>query len=713
MSVLKFRFCVVSVVATCCALIASGGAAAAGTAAVQVPAASGAAGTWGNAATVSGLPNAQFQEFSAGVTSLSCTGAGDCSAGGSYGDNSGATTAFVVDETGGVWGKARVIPGTAGYYNTSVAAVSCASPGNCSAGGTVGVYTGADVPWRWQAYVVNETDGVWGTAEIVPGTSALNVGDNGAVNSVSCTAVGDCTAGGYYDTSAWDTQPLLEGFVADETDGVWGTAHSVPLVSGLANTSVTSVSCASPGNCAAGGSDYTSNDAPVVGQAFVMDETGGVWGSAEEVPGTVALNVGEDASVDSVSCTAVGDCVAGGYYNVGTTGSSTRDLQAFVVDESGGTWGPAQEVPGTAALNAGADAQVTSVSCASPGNCSAGGTYAGATAALTQQAFIVNETGGVWGKAEKVPGLATGAAKDDSEVTSVSCASAGNCSAGGYDDGTVSFGTEATGRAFVVDEAGGTWGTAHEVPGMTAINTNGYLTAVASVSCVSATNCAAGGSYGYAGTHWPNADAFVVDKSVHQPTATAVTMSGTRISYGDEQAEHVAVKVTAGVGPAPAGTVTVESGSTSLCTITLSSGRGSCPLSATRLAAGPVKVAAAYRGSFVFGASTSAAAGLTVTKESTKTTLKLSAAKITDGREQSERLSVTVSPRYAGPAGGKVAIKSGKTTVCVITLKSGKGACTLTAKKLPAGTHHLTAAYPGSANYASSSSTRETLTVAK
>jgi Bacterial Ig-like domain (group 3) len=702
----------VSVIAACCALVANGGAAAAAAVAVQSPLAAEATGTWGDAATVGGLPNAQFHEFSAGVSSVSCTGAGDCSAGGSYGDNSGATTAFVVDETGGVWGKARVIPGTAGYYNTSVTSVSCASPGNCSAGGTVGDYTGADAPWRWQAYVVNETGGVWGTAEIVPGTSALNVGDGAAVSSLSCTALGDCTAGGYYDTSPWDTEQLYEGFVVDETNGVWGTAHSVPRVSGLGNTTVNSVSCASPGNCAVGGADYTSNYAPVVGQAFVLDETDGVWGSAQEVPGTAALNVGEDASVDSVSCSAVGDCTAGGYYNVGKAGSSTRGLQAFVVDETGGSWAAAHEVPGTAALNAGADAQVTSVSCASPGNCAVGGTYAGNSTALAQQAFIVNETGGTWGKAEDVPGTAPGAAKYDSEVTSVSCASPDDCSAGGYDDGTVGYGSEATGRAFVIDESGGTWGTAQEVPGMTAINTNGYLTAVASVSCVSATDCAAGGSYGYTGVSWPNADAFVVDKSVHEPTATAVTVSAPRVVYGAEQAEHVAVKVTADGGPAPVGTVTVKSGSTTVCTITLSSGRGSCALTAERFPVGRVNVAASYRGTFVFGASASTA-GFTVSKAGTRTSLKLSAAKVTDGHEQSERLSVTVSPKYAGPAGGKATIKAGKTAICVITLKLGKGTCTLTARKLRVGRYALTAAYPGSADYASSASTRKTLTIAR
>jgi hypothetical protein len=52
---------------------------------------------------------------------------------------------------------------------------------------------------------------------------------------------------------------------------------------------------------------------------------------------------------------------------------SSGHWQAFVVEETGGSWGTAQEVPGSAALNAGGYANVNSVSCASAGNCAAGG----------------------------------------------------------------------------------------------------------------------------------------------------------------------------------------------------------------------------------------------------------------------------------------------------------------------------------------------------
>src|ERR1022692_3791839 len=149
------------------------------------------------------------------------------------------------------------------------------------------------------------------------------------------------------------------------------------------------------------------------------------WGAAEEVLGTAALNQGGSAQTRSVSCASAGHCSAGGYY---TDGSAHQ--QAFVVVEKHGTWGAAEEVPGTAALNTGGRAAILSVSCASARNCSAGGYYTDGSA--HQQAFVVVEKHGTWGAAEEVPGTAALNTGGRAAILSVSCASARNCSAGGY-----------------------------------------------------------------------------------------------------------------------------------------------------------------------------------------------------------------------------------------------------------------------------------------
>jgi hypothetical protein len=155
------------------------------------------------------------------------------------------------------------------------------------------------------------------------------------------------------------------------------------------------------------------------------DTAGGApWGDAIEVPGSAALNTGGVAEVTSVSCPSAGNCAAGGQYHL------SSGYQAFVADEVNGTWGDAIEVPGTAALNAGVVAGVTSVSCPSAGNCAAGGQYTDSSG--SRQAFVVSEVNGTWGDAIEVPGSGALNTGNTAEVTSVSCGSAGNCAAGGY-----------------------------------------------------------------------------------------------------------------------------------------------------------------------------------------------------------------------------------------------------------------------------------------
>ena len=131
--------------------------------------------------------------------------------------------------------------------------------------------------------------------------------------------------------------------------------------------------------------------------ALAASVRGHVWGAAEEVPGTAALNQGGNAEVSSVSCASAGNCSAGGSYT-----DSSGNIQAFVVSQTGGTWHPAIEVPGTAALNQGGDAEITLVSCASVGNCTAGGHYLDRS--LHEQAFVDSEVHGTWGTAIEVHG---------------------------------------------------------------------------------------------------------------------------------------------------------------------------------------------------------------------------------------------------------------------------------------------------------------------
>jgi hypothetical protein len=477
-------FAVVTAAVACCGLAAGAGSAAGATLVLDSPL---AVGSWSAAQEVPGSA-ALNAGGNAMVNSVSCTSPGKCAAGGSYSDSSGNTQAFVVDEVRGSWGAAQEVPGSAALNaggNAMVNSVSCTSPGNCAAGGSY-----SDSSGNTQAFVVDEVRGSWGAAQEVPGSAALNAGGNAMVNSVSCTSPGNCVAGGSYSDSSNNSQ----AFVVDEVRGSWGPAQEVPGSAALnagGGAQVTSVSCTSPGNCAAGGSysDSSNNS-----QAFVVDEAYGSWGSAQEVPGSAALNAGGYALVTSVSCTSPGNCVAGGHYS-----DSAGHFQAFVVGEVRGSWGAAQEVPGSAALNAGGNARITSVWCVPAGNCVAGGSYRDSS--NHSQAFVVDEDYGSWGAAREVPGSAALNAGGFALVASVSCTSPGNCVAGGgYRD------SAGNAQAFVVGEVRGSWGAAQEVPGSAALNVGGNAR-VTSVSCVSAGNCVAGGGYRDSAG---NAQAFVV-----------------------------------------------------------------------------------------------------------------------------------------------------------------------------------------------------------
>src|SRR5215472_11783347 len=400
----------------------------------------------------------------------------------------GAAVAGVWSAGTGGWGKAVEVPGTAALNTggeAEVLSVSCAAAGSCAAGGQY------KASGHLQAFVVNEVGGRWRTAIEVPGTAALNTGGNAEVLSVSCAAAGSCAAGGFYRASG-----QLQAFVVTEARGRWRRAIEVPGTAALnkgGNAITLSVSCAAAGSCAAGGSYF---DGSRQAQAFVVTEVNGRWRKAIKVPGTAALNKGGDAEVESVSCAAAGSCAAGGSYTDGS-----RHLQAFVVTESGGRWRTAIEVPGTAALNKSGVAEVESVSCAAAGSCAGGGFYRDGSRHF--QAFVVNEARGRWRTAIEVPGTAALNTGGDANVRPVSCAAAGSCAAGGsYRDGSSNT------QAFVVTEANGRWRTAIEVPGTAALNAGGTA-AIESVSCAAAGSCAAGGFYIDGSGH---AQAFVVSK---------------------------------------------------------------------------------------------------------------------------------------------------------------------------------------------------------
>ncbi len=390
------------------------------------------------------------------ITSVSCASAGNCAAVGSTGTS--LKFGFSAARSGPVPVQRGLSPAGKPSCHPRATSPDCNPPDE-------------------EAFIINERDGVWGKAIQVPGLSALDGGVAAEITSVSCPSAGNCAAGGTYELENFD----IHAFVVSERNGMWHRAIQLSSMGALgANIygGVLSVSCASAGNCTAGGYD----DGSVIEEGFLAAERNGVWHRAFEVPGLGALGSGRYAYVDSVSCGSAGNCAAGGIY-----WDRSMRYQGFVVSERNGVWHRALEVPGLGALNTGLYAQVTSVSCSSAANCAAGGYYS--LPRGLEHGFLAAERNGTWHQAFEVPGLSAPNANRYAQVTSVSCSSPGNCAAGGFY--TDRHGHR---QGFVVSQRNGVWHRLTEAPGPGILNLGGNA-GILAVSCAPASTCTAGGYY--------------------------------------------------------------------------------------------------------------------------------------------------------------------------------------------------------------------------
>jgi hypothetical protein len=721
-------------------------------------------GTWGSPVAVPGVKSLN-SGAAAEVKSVSCSSAGDCAAGGYYTDVSGHKQAFVADEISDVWGTGQEVPGTASLNVYILAAaevnsVSCSSAGNCAAGGYYMDSSGVE-----QAFVAAEQAGKWAIAEKARPAS-LSLSEGGYATSVSCPTNGHCSAGVYYVPTG--------SFITDDVDGTWGTPEQIgpggaylPSIScpaedncvagggavggstqafiatggdgswtsqqvpGLAtldlglSSEVFSVSCPSAGNCAAAG----LYDGPDAQQPFVADEINGTWGNAQEVPGILTLDGGDSASATSVSCAAPGDCALSGTFwsgpNSGDKDSSYVDDEGWAQPTSTAETVSAQNVTYGAEQDARVTATVTSSSSWTPGG-------AVTISSGNQAVCTITLTAGSGSCAVPATALPPGAGQLTASYNGNRYFTASQAS-----PASLSIGRASTSTALRLSGAAVSYGGEQaellsvSVPPQYSGTPAGTVTVHSGTNEVCAITLASGsgscpltedqflpGSVPLTATYGGSAD-FTASTSadaqltVHDPTTTRLALSAAKIPYRHEQAEKMTVTVAQGYGALPEGNVSLKSKTGTLCEITLSAGKGTCTLRATQIAAGSSQITATYPGDASLTASSSSVQKLTVTKETTKTALFESTAKMTYGHEQAERLTVSVVPEYGGIPTGKVTIKAGNATVCVITLASGKGSCTLTQRALHVGTYKLLASYAGSSNLAASASVEKTLTVIK
>jgi hypothetical protein len=338
------------------------------------------------------------------------------------------------------------------------------------------------------------------------------------------------------------------------------------------------------------------------------------WGVATPVPGLATLDDNGPGQLSAVSCAAAGNCGATGFFR---SGGATHP---FVVAESGSVWDGATAVPGTGTDDSGSLAE----SCPVPQRCSIGG-YVPAGSGR-EVGFLDDQLPSRdWDAALPLPGTLGDLAPADSvaKVISISCRSVGNCSAGGlYTDKHDDL------QAFVVDEKNGHWHPAQEVAAK--LNVKGHA-AITDVSCHSAGNCAAvgyisdvtglscgsAGSCGIVGYYYAGPDdqqPFVAKGSIAVPTSAALTLSTATVVDAHEQSEKFSVTTKSANGLPTTGAVAIRAGSTTLCTMTLSDGAGSCRPTASRLKPGTYAIVAVLGPTQIYMSATSPAKVLKVKK---------------------------------------------------------------------------------------------------
>jgi len=420
--------------------------------------AAGIEATWGAVKQLGGVSTVTVGVPSSAAPTMTCWSPGNCVAVGTYLDHINRSRVFVQDEVNGAWKPARSATGTdAQAGGALVSAVSCGGPGDCVGIGGIG---GA-------SFIEEEVSGVW---QPMRGVAGLSASVASQLLFVDCPAPGSCTAAGQYESSSG----IGETFTTSETGGIWSTyklmngsaALGVSPSGAFAAATPDAISCSGANSCAVGGyiSDYNSDTA-----GYIYGEVGGVWEPASLETSTTpgGQNNQFSGAVSTVSCPAAGSCVAGGYYQ-----DANGAPQALLVTQSGSTWSK-QEVPGTASLNVSGGisfaggitlgAALTSISCPSAGNCTAIGYYG--DAAAVEQGFVANESSGTWSLAAPLPGLAAlnaGASHYNSGSTpsAVSCPTAGNCSiVGAYTDAKKRI------QYFTAGEVTGTPGGATRLPG--------------------------------------------------------------------------------------------------------------------------------------------------------------------------------------------------------------------------------------------------------
>ncbi len=277
---------------------------------------------------------------------------------------------------------------------------------------------------------------------------------NDFIQDVACASSTRCMAVGYTMSSSNVDQTLIESWNGKKWTIVTSPDTAVSDI-------LSGISCVASSACIAVGRSLNASN---TGSTLIESWNGKKWRIV------TSPNHGKNGSIlNAVSCAAVGSCTAvGEFYN------SSGDTLSLAESSNGGHWSIASSPNSSTSLN-----YLNGVSCTSPTSCVAVGTYDdGAMAGWT-----LTETwdGISW---TVVPSADVGSDGQTNTLQSVSCSSATSCTAVG------SYTANNLGSQTLIESWDGmTWSVASSP------NDGSNPNYLYGVSCTSATDCTAVGTY--------------------------------------------------------------------------------------------------------------------------------------------------------------------------------------------------------------------------
>jgi len=328
-------------------------------------------GHWNRPTSIKLPPDSQ--SGSAGIAGISCLESASCTIVGSY-DKGTESAAFVYSEVSGKWPQATELPSPSPSAGVAVNGISCTVVGYCTAVGDLSApfaTGGAELAFL----IETEASGVWSPRSIA---LPADFHGGGSIDHIVCKSFGNCEAVGSYSTVSG-----VNIFAINEANHAWGQPKRLlwPTSATAIDTSsrINSLWCADPRDCAAVG---VAQSGPKTWQGFLIFETGGIWGGAKFVARPIGGSTQGTGSLESISCVSLANCLAVGEFAVSST-----VVKPMALVEKAGLWRRAVAivVPSDSVTSGPNRDDSRGVSCPALAFCQISGTY---TRTPTRAAFV-------------------------------------------------------------------------------------------------------------------------------------------------------------------------------------------------------------------------------------------------------------------------------------------------------------------------------------